>query len=186
MRVAIFLPLTSTAFWGVVNQHCFCLVRRKANGLDVLVHVKAPREVSDVILARADHWPFREIVAVSSSPMLRPDGTILATKGYDAATQTYVTETVELPPIPDRPTREDAVRALALLADVLRGFPFASEAHRSAAFAAMLATVCRSRFPVVPATLLSAPQPGSGKSFFVDVDLDPRDRAAGCRDGGRR
>ncbi len=55
------------------------------------------------------HWPgVPHLEAVIEYPVLRPDGTLLATPGYDAATGLLFEPAGPVPPIPERPTRHGA------------------------------------------------------------------------------
>ena len=60
---------------------------------------------------------------------MRPDLSLLTEPGYDAATQLWLkpSDNVQLPPTPKHPTRDEAMKALRLLNDLLAGFPFEGE-----------------------------------------------------------
>jgi hypothetical protein len=75
-----------------------------------------------------------------------------------------------MPRIPTSPTRGDAEKAVKLLADLLREFPFANAASRAVALSMLLTPVLRGAMIVAPMHLVTAPQPGSGKtSDGIDV-----------------
>jgi len=128
-----------------------------------------PRNVALTILSRDGEWQFKRLAGVITTPTLRPDGTILSEPGYDEATQLLLLDPPPLPEISEKPTRADALAALAILTDLLSEFPFASDASRSAALSAMLSTVARGALSAVPMHVTSAPVAGSGKSFIIDV-----------------
>ena len=131
--------------------------------------INPPEEVARCILVGQDTWRFPSVAGVVTSPTLRPDGSILASAGYDPATKLYVAKIPKLPPIPEPLTKDHAVRALADLDKLLDEFPFDDAASRSVALSGILTTVCRGAFPVAPLHAVTAPTPGSGKSYLIDV-----------------
>jgi hypothetical protein len=133
------------------------------------VQAKAPMDVALTLLARDGVWKFPEIVGVISCPTMRPDGSLLVNQGYDPATRLLLVEPPPLPPIPDQPTREDALQALALLEDLVCETPFVDEASKSVALSGLITPVVRGAMPVVPMHAASAPTAGTGKSFLWDL-----------------
>jgi len=128
-----------------------------------------PRSVALTILSRDGEWQFSRLSGVITTPTLRPDGTILSEPGYDEATQLLLLDPPALPAIPDKPTRDDALRALAALDLLIEEFPFANEASRSAALSALITCVVRGALAAVPMHATTAPVAGSGKSYIIDV-----------------
>lgn len=74
----------------------------------------------------------RHLEAVVEAPVLRPDGTVLDRPGYDSDTGLLYVPSMQYPPCPARPTRDDAVRAVRALLDAVCDFPFASDIYRAA------------------------------------------------------
>jgi putative DNA primase/helicase len=111
------------------------------------------------------------IAGVITTPTLRPDGSVLSTPGYDRATRLYLIEdkTLKLPPIPDKPTREQAAEALDLLKGLLPGFPFKTDASRAVALSGIITAVVRGAMNVAPLHVVRAHTRGTGKSFLVDL-----------------
>ena len=73
------------------------------------------------------HWGFPDVVGIINTPTMRPDGTIVDSPGYDAATKLWykpAADVVEPLDIPDSPTREHALAALRKLEKLLVDFPF--------------------------------------------------------------
>jgi hypothetical protein len=133
-----------------------------------LVRTNAPMEIASTVLARAGDWTFPTIAGVISTPTMRPDGSLLTEPGYDEATRLLLVEPPSLPPIPDRPTRDDALAALKVLEFLLTGFPFVDDVARACALSAIITPVVRGAFPVAPLHASRAPTAGSGKSFLWD------------------
>jgi hypothetical protein len=116
-------------------------------------------------------WPVPELVCVVTHPVLLTDGSILLKNGYDAASRLYVSMPSNLDlSIPDRPTRQDAIREVETIKDVIRDFPFKTSAHMAAWFAALLTPLTRFSFPgPTPFFLIDGNVAGVGKGLLADV-----------------
>ena len=95
---------------------------------------------------------------------------MLQTAGYDPATAIVYRPLIDFPRIPDAPTRDQAVAAVAALVEVVQDFPYATEAHRAGWVAALLTTLSRYAFPgPAPLFLFDANLRGCGKSLQTDA-----------------
>ncbi|MFO0697127.1 MAG: hypothetical protein U0230_26365 [Polyangiales bacterium] len=57
----------------------------------------------------AGQWPgIRRLSGIVDAPILRPDGTIHGTSGYDVATGAFYHATCAVPDVAEKPTRQDA------------------------------------------------------------------------------
>lgn len=128
-----------------------------------------PPVVVSGLLARGQ-WPLRHLAAVSETPVLRPDGTLLQSPGYDRTTGYVFRPNTDYPAVPDAPTRADASQALAELGEVFVDFPYVDEAARMVPIAAVLTVLARSAIEgACPAFLLDATTRGSGKTLQADA-----------------
>lgn len=125
-------------------------------------------------LITMDSWPgipFME--AIVESPVVRPDGSILTEEGYDEATRLYYMAApgLNMPEIPEKPTREDALNAAKwLLDEVLVDFRFLDEPSKANAMVAILTPIIRMAIPdVVPLALIDKPTPGTGATLLMDT-----------------
>jgi hypothetical protein len=127
-----------------------------------------PKDLVEALL-HVGHWDFPSLKGIINTPTLRPDGTILTEEGYDATTQLWMKPSgkIDLSAMP-RPTRANADAALERLDGLLEGFPL-DEQSRSGALAGLLTTVFRGAFPAAPIFLITAPEPRSGKTFYVQL-----------------
>jgi putative DNA primase/helicase len=132
------------------------------------VRIDPPDKVTEMLLTLGD-WKFPEVTGVVSAPTLRPDGSILSQYGYDPATRLWCDSTLTLPDIPERPSRSWAEKSLQLYKELLAGFPFVSKVDRAVALSAIMTTVLRGAYSLVPLFLIVAHDPGTGKSYLVDV-----------------
>lgn len=128
-----------------------------------------PLKVAKTMLSREGEWRFRKLVGVITTPTMRPDGSILSTPGYDAQTELLLLSPPALPAMPERPTRDDALKAAETLAGLLGEFPFVDYASRSVAMSALITPVVRGALSVAPLHATTAPVAGSGKSYIIDT-----------------
>jgi putative DNA primase/helicase len=96
---------------------------------------------------------------------------LLSTPGYDRPTELFFAPDPNLvvPAIPDRPTRDEALTALAVIKDLFGEFSFKGDLDHSVAVAALLTALLRGSLSVAPIILVRASTPGTGKSYFVDM-----------------
>lgn len=126
--------------------------------------------VVQAALARGEYPGIRPIVGVIESPSIRPDGSIIQTPGYDRVTGYLFAPNVAFPIVPERPTKEDAARALAELEETFQDFPFATPEHRASTIAALLTVLGRPAIAgSTPAILHDANTRGSGKTLKADA-----------------
>ncbi|KAB7785377.1 hypothetical protein [Methylorubrum populi] len=133
--------------------------------------VDPPEKTAAMILDGAGDWTFPSVAGVITTPTMRTDGTILSESGYDRQSRLYLVRDPDLvlPPIPEAPTREQALEALQLFKDLLHEFPFVSPVDRAVALSGLLTTVARPALATAPAIAISAHTAGTGKSYLVDV-----------------
>lgn len=116
-------------------------------------------------------WPgVRPVLGVVETPILRPDGSLLTTPGYDPQTSLFYHPGEPFPEVPDRPTRDDAREAAAKLLDLVSDFPFVGPAHKAAWLSAVLSPFARfAIFGPVPLHYFDASCRGTGKSLLTDI-----------------
>jgi putative DNA primase/helicase len=133
--------------------------------------VAPPADVINAVLSRYGKWKFPAISGVITAPTLRRDGSVLATEGYDEATGLLVMGPLpEMPALAKKPTREDAEKAMRVLdRELLSGFPWVSEASRSAGLSGLISPCVRAALTCVPLHASTAPEPGTGKTFLWDI-----------------
>jgi hypothetical protein len=133
------------------------------------VKTDPPLSVVVTILARTGDWKVPAIAGIISTPTMRPDGSLLTEPGFDSATRLLLVAPPTIPPIPERPTRDDALAALAQLEGLLSEFPFVDDVAEAVALSAIITPVVRGAFPVTPMHVARAPTSGSGKSYLWDI-----------------
>ena len=136
-----------------------------------LKSIDPPGAVIEQMLSMLGEWPFAPLRGVISTPTIRHDGSLLLQPGYDEATGLVLFDPPHLPAIPEQPTREDAVDALALLEGLLDEFSFETDAgvSKSAALSMLITPVLRGAMPVAPMHVISKPVAGTGASYLQDL-----------------
>jgi len=165
-----FIPLAQSVL-GCWLTRCASFYRWKVDGEGETTAVDC-HPPDWLISAVADHryWPgVRELLSIAEVPYVLADGS-MASPGFDRRTGTLYRASIVIPPMPDRPTLEDAKDARDRIYSLVSQFPF--EDHNS--------------FPVWLANLLTAiqrpsikgPTPGfaynankfaCGKGLLIDV-----------------
>jgi hypothetical protein len=129
-----------------------------------------PKEIGDTLMAREGAWNVPVLFGVVHTPQLRADGTLLTTPGYDPQTQLlFKPDGEHFPEIPDRPSKDDAHKALETVKGSIGTFPFKGDADRSAGLSLLLTGVCRRTLDFAPLHAITAPVAGTGKSLLVDL-----------------
>lgn len=131
--------------------------------------VQPPAEVVRSVVARGEWNHVRRLAGITTWPVLRADGSVLTSPGYDFATGLIYEPTCNVG-VPVNPKIEDAKAAVADLLDLVSDFPFAGDAHRSAWLAALLTLLARAAIDgPTPLTLIDANERGSGKTLLADA-----------------
>ncbi|MEN3230212.1 hypothetical protein PUR21_21645 [Methylorubrum rhodesianum] len=165
---AKFTEVCQVAMVYILAQHMS--FQRFDKRSEELVAIDPPEKIAKMLVARAGPWDFPQVAGIIAAPTLRPDGSLLSTPGYDPATRLYLVEdpNLAMPEIPEAPTRDDAVAALALLAGLLEEFPFVGPTDRAVALAGILTAVARPGLRAAPMVAVRANTAGTGKSYLVD------------------
>ena len=131
--------------------------------------IDAPDKVASALLSRRGKWKLPVLNGIVQTPFLRVDGSLCETPGYDPVSKLLFKAEGSFPPIPQQPSRDDALAALALLEGLIDTFPFVGKADRSVALAAMLSTLDRRSMATAPLFAFNSPVAGTGKSKLVDL-----------------
>ncbi len=123
-------------------------------------------DVVGAVAARGEWAGIPPITGAIETPSMRPDGSVIAAPGYDAATGYVYMPQREYPPVPARPTIDDARSALRQLQEPFEDFPITSEAGRTVPIAATCTLVGRPAIRgATPAFFVDAAARGSGKTL---------------------
>lgn len=170
---SVLRPLTSANLAYIVTKHV-TYARYNAR-FGATKPIDPPESILRALLERG-HWNFPNVVGTVNAPTLRPDGTVLHEHGYDPVTQLWCSPDPSLAfqDFDAAVSKDDALKSLELLKDLISEFPFAGDAkqtsiNRAVALAAILTSVLRGAFTVAPMFLFAAHAPGTGKSYLVNL-----------------
>ncbi len=143
----------------------------KERGQVMWVDSDPPPPLAQAVLVATGEWDrIPLLVAVTESPIIRPDGCLCDQAGYDPTTRLYYEGGAPTLRLPERPDRHDAIRAAQFLLEPFSEFPFLDRQQDEAVVLAMLLTlVQRATLPLAPLFGISATAPGSGKGLLVEV-----------------
>ncbi len=170
------------------HQVCRPVVKKIVRGEVVVEAVTLPDRVARLYLNRHDAWGVPHLDGICRAPILANDGSIRVARGYDKDTRFWCTG-IELPSIPERPSRKQAEAALRTLRKPFASFPFADAqtianpsgqsivdpSHppgidEATYLLAVLTAVCRPSLPLAPGFIIRSPQysgAGTGKGLLV-------------------
>lgn len=127
-------------------------------------------------------WPFPPLEGVTEIPVMRPDGTIFSTPGYDPPTCLVYkpSPALKFGSVPDRPSHRDVVAAVRLIDEAIGEFPYVDEVSRANAIGLFISTALRRLISgLAPLALIDAPNAGTGKGLLTNVcSILPTGRAA--------
>lgn len=132
--------------------------------------INAPLEVVQALGSAAGMWPtIPELHGISESPTMRLNGTILDKPGYDEMSGLFFDAKIPFDAVKDKPTREDALRALDELLEINKGFPFVEPVDRSVSLSMQLTPFARHAMRSAPMFIIAAPKMGSGKTLMSNL-----------------
>lgn len=150
-----------------------CLTKTNRDGNEINAH--PPGWLVSAVGANGC-WPgIRHLTGVSDAPVMREDGSIWQTPGYDKETGVLFDPPppesgVVFPAISDDINIDDAHAALDLLLEVICDFRFESKEHQSAWLAGLLTPLGRFAFRgPTPLFLIDANVRGAGKGLLAQV-----------------
>ncbi|MGI6795705.1 hypothetical protein [Gordonia sihwensis] len=143
------------------------------------VNVPVPGVLLGLVADHPDEFP--PLAGISRSPIVRPDGTIVTTNGYDEATGVIVdlSDDIVGMEVPEHPTDGDIVAARALLLDLFAmdgeggydGWVFKTVADQTNAIAALMTGPVRAATGPSPLFVTDGLEPGAGKNILVETNM---------------
>jgi hypothetical protein len=136
------------------------------------IHAHPPQWLQAAVDARGEWSNIRKLRGISDSPILRADGSIWQTPGYDDQTGVLYDPVAgsEFTPIPCDVNVDDAEAALVRLLHVVKDFRFEGDEHRAAWIAGLLTPLARFAFAgPTPVFLVDANVRGAGKGLLIQI-----------------
>jgi putative DNA primase/helicase len=129
-----------------------------------------PDRYAKAYIERVGRWRLPVLTSIATAPVLCSDGRIIDKPGYDRDTGVYYDPLCCLfEPVPEHPTRDDALAALELLKGLYRTIKLVSNTDRAVALSMILTLLSRRCYEHAPAHLVTAPVAGAGKSKIIDM-----------------
>jgi Primase C terminal 2 (PriCT-2) len=163
----ILIPATKE--WARKRFGQLCDFKKYLASKDEWISVAPPAEHINTMLGLGSWNTLRPLDAIARAPFLRDDGSICDVAGYDAISRTLYVPSIEFPPIPEQPTRDDALAALARLREPFNEFPWKEAASESAFVSHILAEAARLAMERCPMYFYDAPMAGTGKSTLQEM-----------------
>ena len=165
-RMTIAAGLATFATPALVDHLCRVARWEKFDGrAKAWLRVDPPEKIATTMLSRVGEWTFPPLAGVITTPTIRPDGSLLTAPGYDRSTRLFHMRDTALDLtglVPDRPTREDAAKALT-------NFPVVNETDHAVALSGLITPIVRGAVSQMPLHANRASTARTGKSFLVDV-----------------
>lgn len=125
-----------------------------------------PKEIPGRLL-KIRRWPLRRLEGISSIPVIRDDGSIATSKGYDRASKYFLSVARKYPSVRECQTQEDARAACKALLVPFTEYPWVSSADPSVFLSLILSFVGRPLINgPVPMYAITATVRGTGKTML--------------------
>jgi hypothetical protein len=169
IRQALGIPEIRNALTKTANY----FRTKKVPGEDSLelVHTSPPKELAEFILAMdPSDWQFPPLTSIVEMPVVRPDGSILDTPGYDPVTHLYyvANKSMKKCKVPHAPTKQQMLQAVELINQCIGEFPYELQADYANMFALLITLVTRYMYDGdVMTAVIDATKQGTGKSLLA-------------------
>lgn len=141
-----------------------CRIEKWNGTMKEWVHTVAPKDLTNGILASLHYREIPVITGIFFSPVLRQDGTVMSTPGYDPRTGLYLKLDGRYPSL------IQPGEAINRIDHILSDFPFGQPAHKSAWYAALITMLTRPAFPGgAPFFLVDGNVSRIGKGLLTDL-----------------
>ena len=121
-------------------------------------------------IAQQGSWPnLRTLHGIARGPFFRADGSVCSTEGYDDKSAVMYLPNAVFPPIPEAPSRTDALQALNELIAPFAEFVFATPVMRAVFMAHLLTEASRPAYATAPIFFYTAPTAGTGKTLLSEI-----------------
>ena len=163
-------PINPNRLSALLAEHVNVIEQRAAGKSGQTEEAVTPSQTVRAAVLSTRHWPgLPALRGLISTPVLRPDGTLLQDPGYDPATGYYLTTRARMDRVPDQPTTEQVDAAVSFLLDeFLPDFPWRGPADRANWIALAVTPLLRPfTRTLAPFGIVDATMPGSGKTILT-------------------
>ncbi|MHB8384295.1 MAG: hypothetical protein ACYDC3_18365 [Candidatus Binataceae bacterium] len=132
-----------------------------------IADIDCPPKIAILYLSRDGLWRLPHLVGIIEAPIMRPDGTVLTSPGYDPETGLLLQSPIEWQSLP-LPSLDAAQTAVKSLKAPFGQFPFSHSSGISVLISAIVTGLQRRLLASAPAHAFDAAAQGSGKSLLAD------------------
>lgn len=159
---------------GCLTRHADFLACRLNKQGDLVSTAKDPPgpAIQDILSRSNEYWELPPLLTITECPLLRADGSIALTPGYDPVLHSvYIpSPTLRIPNISEDPDSDEIQAAVALVREAIGQFPFLDSKMEANFFGTLLTPILRELIDGnVPVALIDAPQQGTGKGLLAEV-----------------
>lgn len=158
----------ATVAYHIGKSAQFFRRRVNAQGAEIERLENPPQRICDTVLGKGAERKLKRLDAVTNAPIMRPDGTIQDTPGYDGEVGLFLDMGEPPLPVPDDPSAAELREALATMWEPVAHFPYDTPDCRAVTLAAMLTAIQRPMLGATPAFAFDAPRQGTGKSLLAE------------------
>lgn len=163
-RTVRLIPIDVQRMKHIMSETCLFLKWDKKQ--KDFVPAATPLDIAYLMLARIGHWPFPEVTNIVAAQTLTKAGEIVNEIGVHRQSRLLLAKLPQLPSIVVAGEKADAIEAVDVLNTLLDEFQFVGDESRSVALSMLITPVCRGIIPMAPMHAVTAPTPGSGKSYL--------------------
>jgi putative DNA primase/helicase len=162
-------PVSSLTLCEIASSVCRLVRFKETDSGGEWVPTRIPERVGRQVIARGSWFGVPTLRSIVNTPVFTAHG-VLQCPGFDIKSGVFYRKTVEVEPIPERPSWGEARAAADRLLDIVVDFPFAGPAHRANWLAGLLSVFARPAIEgPVPIFLIDGNQAAVGKSLLVDA-----------------
>jgi hypothetical protein len=162
-------PVTAESLQWEINKSFEIYRWTEVNGVPTEKRIDCPASLPKQILAMG-RWPqLNVLTGLTQTPLLTKTGEVITQPGYHKGTGYRLQFDPSDYQIIDKPTRQDALEAIATLKGLLSEFCFKTKVDRSAALSLLLTAVSRKLYALAPLHAVNAHQPGTGKGTLINI-----------------
>ncbi|MEI2301032.1 hypothetical protein [Ensifer sp. MJa1] len=162
-RTARLIPINLHRMRHLMNTACTFV---KTGPKNKEFFVNAPVDIANMILNRVGFWPFPEVTNIVAAQTIEKTGEVINEPGVHRPSRLLLANLPVLPSIVISEEKSDAIEAANFLHGLIDEYEFVGEESKAVAMSMLITPVCRGIIPLAPMHAVTAPTPGSGKSYL--------------------
>lgn len=162
--------LTADNLRAYLHQYTATVVQVKDEDGSTHDEWELPRSSTCATILGLKTWPLPKLRGIVTSPVVRPDGTLLCESGFDAQTGLYLHPHAPLRRLGPVTPEQVAKAKHIILGQMLADFPWVAPSDKAHMVGALLTPILRPFFHgPTPGFVMTAASAGSGKTLLKDI-----------------